>query len=276
MKGIPEFAHQQQEVDVEVDAEEDHEHRHNPLDVRRIAADRAVFDAEAARAGRAKGRTQRLIGVHFAKQQEHEFRNRQHDVEPVEDLRGKAHLRHQLAHGGAGALRLHQMHVRAADHRQHGQQEHKHAPAADPVGEAAPDHRAMAHDLHGGHDARAGRRKAGDGLKQRVDEARDLPRQDKGNAAEHAHRDPAQRRGDKRLARVEARVFRLAPRQQRAAQQAQRHDQHKRPALLLAVDEGREDGQRHERRLDFENPAEDIGDALCVHLASPRLRAGYR
>ena len=255
-----ELLHEDEEVHVEVHAEDDHEDRDDPLNVRREAGKRVVAEAEAAGARRAERRTQRLKGDHAAQHEQQKLQNGEHDVEHVQDARGIAHLGHQLAYHGAGALRLHQVHVAAAHHRQHRQQEHQHAHAADPVREAPPEHAAVAHVLHVGEDARAGGRKARHRFKQRVDEPRDLAAQVKRQAAEHGHDNPAQRRGDEALPGVKMRAGGALVRQQEADERAQRHRDGKRNPLRLPVEERRDERQPHQRRLHVENPAENIAD----------------
>ena len=85
-------------------------------------------------------------------------------------------LGHELADRRPRALRLHQIHLRAARKRQDRKQEHEYAHAADPVREAAPEQRTVREHFHIGDNACARRGKAGDGFKQCIREATGSPR----------------------------------------------------------------------------------------------------
>ena len=117
---------------------------------------------------------------------------------------------HQLADRGTGALRLHQIHLRAARHRQDCKQKYQHAHAADPVRKAAPEQRAVRQRLHVGNNACARRGKAGDGLKQRVRKMRNLAGKDEGQGAENTEYDPAEGDRDKALFHEERHPPRLS------------------------------------------------------------------
>ena len=77
-------------------------------------------------------------------------------------------LRNELADGRSRAFCTHQVDVRSAAQGNDGKKEYEYAHTADPVREASPEQVAARHGFDVVKDARTGRRKTGDGLKERV------------------------------------------------------------------------------------------------------------
>ena len=111
IEGFPDAAQKQQVVTAEIDGKKQHEHRHNGLQVVGIACHTVVPDAETAGSGGAEGSVQGIEHTHPTAEQEDKLNNCQRHVERVQNHGSGAHARHQLAHRGTGAFRLHDVHI---------------------------------------------------------------------------------------------------------------------------------------------------------------------
>ena len=170
---------------------------------------RVVPDAEAARARGCHRGADRVKERHTAEHQQDDLQQRQTGVDRIQRKRRIAHVRGHLGHRRSRAFRAHQIDGLAARKRQNDQHEYQHTHAADPVGQAAPEQRGMRKRLNVGYDGRARGGKARNGLEQRVYDRGDLTAEQEGQRARNAEQNPAQRNGDKALARVKPGVFRL-------------------------------------------------------------------
>ena len=265
-------AQQQQEIRVEVDAEEDHKDGHDPLDVGREAGKAVVLEAEAASTRRAKGREQRVEHIHSARQQEAELHHREREIDAVQDLGRRLHLRHQLVHLRAGAFRLHQVDVGAAGQGQQGEQEHQNAHAADPMGEAAPEQDAVGQALHTGQDAGTGGGKARNGLKHGVHGVRDAAGEDERHCAHDTDGDPAQGGGRKALPHIEHLAAGLDGLQGKAQRptDGRRQQEHAHDGPL-GVEEARHRREQQQRALYHQDVAQQTKDDRIIHTSCPPL-----
>ena len=262
---LSELTEEEEIVGVEVDAEEDHENGDDPLQVGTVAGDGISLDAEAAGTGSAEAVGDGLKNGHPAQQQKDDLQHRQAEIDDIQDPGGAADLGHQLAHAGAGGFRLHQVELTAAGHRQHRQQEHQHAHAADPVGEAAPEQARIAHGLHIRQDGRARGGEAGHRFEHGVGEGGDLAGQDEGYRAEGRQNDPAQGGADTALLQIDGGVFGPFDGDKRSQDHTDCSHRKVCPALLLAVDQSHEEAGQHQRTFDAQDLAQDIDDHCSVH-----------
>ena len=238
--GRAEAADQQQVVEVEVDAEEQHEHRDDPLQIRAVACDAVGLHAEAAGARGAEGVHDALEQRHAADPQKDDLQKGHAHVDLVQNACSVPCAGHQLAHYGAGHLRAHDVDGAVGDAGHQCHHEHQHAHAAHPVGKAAPEQQAPAHDLHICQDRRAGGGEAADGLEEGVDVGGDLPGDVEGQRTQRGDRHPGQRHGDEALSGVDHLGFRPAQqRQRKARRQRNRRRNQDRPQAAFAVDERR-------------------------------------
>lgn len=117
VKRFFELAEQQEVIGVKIDAEQRHKDGHNPLEIRGIAHEAVVFDAEAARAGSAEGGGNGIKQRHIPDEQQDNFRNRHAEIDEVQDARRGAHFGYQLADRRTGAFCAHQVDVGTAAER---------------------------------------------------------------------------------------------------------------------------------------------------------------
>ena len=102
------------------------------------------------------------------------------------------------------------MYIAVGDHGYNRDDENEYAHTADPVRKAAPEQNAMAQRFDVGQNRRAGRREAGDRLKEGVHEGRDVPADDKGQRAYQREEYPGQRHGHEALFGEDDPVFAAA------------------------------------------------------------------
>ena len=147
-KGTPEFAEQHQVIGIEVDTEQNHKDGDDPLQIGGVVHHAGVFDAKSAGAGSAKGGGQRIEQRHVPQQEQQDFDDRHPKIDDIQDACGVFDLGHQFADRGSRAFCAHQIDVRTTAQRQDGQQKDQYPHAANPMGEAAPEQRAVGQSLH--------------------------------------------------------------------------------------------------------------------------------
>ena len=165
------FTQQQQIEAGKVHAEKEHEHRRHILQIGAVAGHTVVLDAEASGARRAIGGTEGLEQRHVTGHQENHVQHGQKNINQVEDLRRLFHLRHQLAHLRAGALRPQQVHgipLLPLSSPGDGQQKHQHTHASQPVAETPPAENSHGQALHIRHHGSSRCGKSGYHLKECV------------------------------------------------------------------------------------------------------------
>ena len=203
---------------------------------------------------------------HTARAEQNRLDDGHHEVDRVQNLRAVAQFAGNFAAGRAGDLGAHQVHGTAIGHGQHGHGKDQHAHAADPVGKAAPEQRAVAQRLDVGQNCRACRRKARDRLKKSIDKGRYLAGDDKRQCAENRHQHPDKRHDGQAVAGVDFRVLGGA----QAGYQAQRQHDQRRPQegkhnAPLAVDGGAAHGKEHEGCFDQEDAPQHKPYHFIVH-----------
>ena len=212
---IPEPADHQEVIEVEIDAEQQHENSDHKLVIGiSIRTYTEIAVAEATGASGAEGVDAGVKERHPSRQQQKDFQQRHDQVNAIENLGAVAHAADQLAHRGPRHLGPHQMHAVAIRHRKNCHHEDQYAHAAHPVGKAPPEQNPPAEGLHLRQDGGAGGGKTGNGLKQRVHIAWDIPREHKGQRTEGRHQNPRQRHDRKAVSCVYGRLPGLPAAQQ--------------------------------------------------------------
>ena len=172
--------------------------------------------------------------------------------------------RHQLAAGGAGNLRLHDVHGLGIRLWQHCQHKHQHTHAAYPVGEAAPEQDALTERLHVRQDAGACGGKAGDGFKKSIHKPGDLAADGKGQSAEQGKQDPAGSHDPEALLGVHGLIFGPAQCQKRAGHQKHGDDRAEGHGVL-SIEEAHHQRQQHQPRLHLQQDAQGIETDGIIH-----------
>ena len=184
---LPELSDQNKIVDREVHGKEDHENGHDRLRIGIVRAHTDVADRKAARARRGERRGERVEARHI-KKKKHEHRNREADVDKVQNRRAAAHPRYELADVHTRRFRAQEMQRIAAvavRHGAHGQHEHEHAHTAEPYRKAPPVLKAHRQRLHIGDHACAGCGEPGNGLKKGIHKRRHRSAQTERKRAEY-------------------------------------------------------------------------------------------
>ena len=132
------LAEQKQAVSVKVDAEQYHKYGRNPLQIRGIAGNTVIPDAEAAGSGRTETGTQRIKKGHSAEQQKNDLGYGQTGIDQLEDPHGVLHLRDQLANRRTRAFRFHYVHILRSRQRQKSHNKDQHSHSAHPMSKTSP------------------------------------------------------------------------------------------------------------------------------------------
>ena len=267
IEGFPDAAQKQQVVTAEIDGKQQHEHRHNGLQVVGIACHTVVPDAETAGSGGAEGSAQGIEHTHPTAEQEDKLNNCQRHVERVQNHGSGAHARHQLAHRGTGAFRLHDVHIPPAGERNERHDENQYAHTAHPVRKTTPDQRGVRQPFHFRQDGGSRGGKAGHGLKQGVHEGWDFPGQPKRECTHQGEQNPTHCHDDKAFAGVQCRNGRLAPYAQPAQKSAQRHGAEIVHNNALTVHDRRQRRNRQKNAFKQQKPADDMPDHAKIHSA---------
>lgn len=265
VEGVLYLTRQKQEVAVEVDRKQHHEHCHNYLDIRREASHAGVVESEAAGAAGGEACVQCLIYCHSAEEQHNKFDRGEHKIDGIQQHCRSLDARHQLADGRPRAFRLHNVHVLAAGEGDKCHDEHQHAHSAYPVGEAPPHARGVGDGFHIGQDTCAGGGESRHGLKERVDEVRDLPGKIERQRAERTQYYPAEGYYHAALACVQLTLFRFFQYQQAAYQQAHAGGQQVSPQGGFTECQRCYRGHCKEHSLKQQYPAENICYHSVVH-----------
>ncbi len=261
-------AHQHAVEQREVDAEQHHEERDDRVNYGAVKrADAAAVVAEAARARRAHGMDGRVIGRHPRDDERRQLDHGQRAVNQVEDLGRIAHLGYDLAQAGTGAFRPHQVRGASRHLRQQRQGEHQHAHAADPVGEAAPEHHAAGQPVKVAHQRGARGGKAGYRLEKGVDIVGNQAGDHKGQRAKGAEQHPREGHHQKALAGAQVLLSGMRkPPGGEAQRRQQSHAAQQGEGVAVAVKERNGQRGRHGQRLDQQNRAQQAQDQSFVHL----------
>ena len=182
---------QNEEVSVEVDAEHEDEHRDDTLHQTGISGAAVIAHTETSRSGTAERNAERVKQRHSHNNEDDDLRHGDPEVDGIQYFGSVFHARDQFADRRARALRTHEVHVVAAGHREHGKDKDDDAHAAHPVSEASPEEACVAQGFDIAQDTGSRRRKAGDRLKQRVREVRDILRDHQRDRAQNTDDDPA-------------------------------------------------------------------------------------
>ena len=259
-KGILHVFQQDEIIGVEIDAEKDHKDGDDPLTIHRITGNTVVLDAKTAGARRAKAEGHGVKQRHAACQKQNDLDHRHHHINNIQDSGGVAQTGHQLAHGGAGALCPHEVHVAAAVHGHHRQHEHQNAHAADPMGEGSPEQADMAERLHIGQDGSAGGGESRDRFKKGIGEAVDLSGEHKRQTADGTHQDPAEGGADTAFLEIKHGVFRLFPPEHQTHQQRTHTDDEIDLGFRLPVQIAHDGTGGHQKAFHRKHVAQDITD----------------
>ena len=165
------------------------------------------------------------------------------------------------------------MHGAAIGHGQHRHGKHQHAHAAHPVGEAAPEQRAVAQGFHVGQDGGAGGGKAGDGLEESVNKGRYFAGNHKGQCAEGTHQHPDQRHDGQAVAGKDGGVFGgLAAGDEPQHRQQRGRQQKCRQQIPLVVEHGADQREKHQTCFDCKDAAQHKGNHSIIHAGALTLR----
>ena len=93
---------QKQVITAEVDTEQQHEYRRNILKIRAVAREGIRLDSESAGTGSTECMTYRIEQRHSADEQEDDIKDRQRNVNHIQNRCGLTHPRNQFADGGSG------------------------------------------------------------------------------------------------------------------------------------------------------------------------------
>ena len=273
---LAETAQDHQEENVEVDTECQHADGDDPLEIRAVTGNAVGFDAETAGAGSTEGVYHAVIKRHAAGQQENDHNGGDAKINEIENAGGVLGARYQLAYDGAGHLGAQNVHgaVRhlAGDH---GDQ-HQHAHAAYPVGEAAPEQIGAAHRFHIGENGSTGGGKTADGFEECIHIGGDLTAEHKGQRADGGEQQPADRNDGETLAGKDVALLGAAQHRHCAAQYKSHSDGDKVSACrAVVVVEADQQRQYQHGRFQQNHLTDGVDDHFIIHRANNLLKVKF-
>ena len=185
-----------------------------------------------------------------------------------------AGLGHQLAHHGAGTLRLHQVQRAGAQTGEQGDGQDEHAHTAQPVHEGTPEQDALWQGLHGGENRGAGGSEAGDRLKETVDVGAEQAKlriepspEKKRQRAQGPHQKPDQGNGEEALPGKEVVVAAQMGQDQPYGRDERDGDQ--KGKRIFAIKQAYQQRQQHGGGLHQQGLAGQFKDQSEVHCTAP-------
>ena len=265
------LSQQKKEIKAEVYAKQDHKHGYDILKIGRIPCHTVVFDSEASCSCCSEGEGQSVKQRHPSCQKKQDLKQRQRDIDRIQDFGSGLQLRNQLFHRGTRAFCLHQIHVIASCKRKQAQDKDENAHSADPVSKASPEQNAVGQAFHIAEYAGSRGGKAGDCFKQSINGIGCCAAEQERQRTHHAHHNPAQRNRDKSLFCVENHIFRLSDGERNSNHKAESHCDNKSKTGFLPVDHSCQAGQKHKKPFEVQNPSHNIGNHGIIHTITSCL-----